>query len=112
MGNVFWYVFGMTTEGCMSPSMDYYPQTLASIAEVKRLKAGLGRLVLGSKKEKRKIAILFSTPSYLFSFLASGPQLPWNFNAVSWALHRLGYQTGRRLSGAGASTGRSPTTRF
>ena len=92
MSNFFWYFLTTGTEGCMSASLDYYPQTERSVKEVKRIKAGLGRLILGSQREKRKIAVLFSTPSYLFSFVCAGAQLPWNFNAAMYALRRLGYQ--------------------
>ena len=92
MGNLFWYYLNVGTEGAMSPSLDYYPQTERSVREVKRLKAGLGRLILAAHKEPRKIALLFSTPSFLFSFLVDKPNVPWNFNAALCALHRLGYQ--------------------
>jgi hypothetical protein len=93
MSNLFWYLFCLGTEGCVSPSLDCYPQTQNAIAEVKWIKAGAGRLILTSRSAKRKIAILYSTPSHIFSFVASGPHLPWNFNSACSALHRLGYQT-------------------
>jgi len=92
LSNFFWYFMNPGTEGCMSPSLDYYPQTLNTINEVKRIKSGLGKLILESKSVKRQIALLYSTPSYLFSFLVSGPHVPWNVNSFVVQLTRLGYQ--------------------
>ena len=91
-GNFFWYFLHTGTEGCMSPSLDYYPQTMNTIGEVRKIKAGLGQLILGAEKDNRQIAVLYSTPSYLYSFLASQPHLPWNYNSAIVSLHRLGFQ--------------------
>ncbi len=90
-GNAFWYTT-WGNEGGVSPWLDPYPCLARSSEEVARIKAGLGRLLLGAKRETDAIAIHYSMPSYIFSFLVSGPHVPWRINSLAAVLEELGYQ--------------------
>jgi len=90
-GNAFWYsTWG--NEGGISPSLDPYPCLERSSESIREIKNGLDRLFLASKRLHDGIAIHYSMPCYLFSFLVSGPHVPWRMNSLIYALEELGYQ--------------------
>ena len=90
--HVFWYQMYAATEGGISPSLEPYPQLAQSVREIERIKNGLARLILGSERAHDGIAVLYSMPSHLFSFLASGPPVAWELNALLHSLQDLGFQ--------------------
>lgn len=90
-GNAFWYTT-WGNEGGFSPWLDPYPCLLRSSESIREIKNGIGRLLHGARRQDDRIAIHYSTPSILFSFLASGPHVPWRINALVATLHQLGLQ--------------------
>jgi len=89
--NAFWYsTWG--NEGGISPSLDPYPCLQRSSESIREIKNGLDRLFLGSERQHDGIAIHYSMPCYIFSFLVSGPHVPWRMNSLIYALQELGHQ--------------------
>jgi hypothetical protein len=89
--NAFWYTT-WGNEGGLSPWLDPYPCLGASSRSIAEIKAGPATLLRGSTRQHDGIAIHYSTPSILFSFLVSGPHVPWQINAVLYAVQELGFQ--------------------
>ncbi|MGD0094267.1 MAG: alpha-amylase family protein, partial [Planctomycetota bacterium] len=89
--NVFWYTT-WSNEGGLSPWLDPYPCLLRSSEEIRKLKQGPGRLLLGARRGNDGIAIHSSQASFLFSFAVSGPAVPWHINSLAGALQELGLQ--------------------
>jgi len=89
--NVFWYTT-WSNEGGISPWLDPYPCLLRSSEEIRKIKQGPGRLLLGARRGSDGIAIHYSQASLLFSFAVSGPAAPWRINSFAGALQELGLQ--------------------
>jgi len=90
--NAFWYHLNQGGETGISPSLDPYPCFKSTSEEINKLKNGIAKLLLKQKEVNKDIAIYWSTPSYLFSFLVSGPSVPWRLNTIIYALEEMGYQ--------------------
>jgi len=89
--NVFWYTT-WSNEGGVSPWLDPYPCLLRSSEEIRKIKQGPGKLLLGARRANDGIAIHSSQASFLFSFAVSGPAVPWRINGLVGALQELGLQ--------------------
>ena len=89
--NAFWYT-DWNEEGGISPWLQPYSCLEATSKAIEEVRDGIGPLILGARRESGQIAVHYSIPSKLFSFLVEGTGSSWRLNDAWTQVCSLGYQ--------------------